>query len=170
MAKPVLLTVDDDPEVLKAIQRDLRDKYSNDYKVLRSNSGKAALETLKQLKVRNEPVALLLADQRMPQMDGVDFLGAAMDLYPEAKRALLTAYADTDAAISAINKAKLDHFFLKPWDPPSENLYPGLDELLSDWRASFHPSFEGMRVLGTRWAPKSYELRDFLARNHIPYE
>jgi thioredoxin reductase (NADPH) len=137
---------------------------------MRSNSGKAALETLKQLKVRNEPVALLLADQRMPQMDGVDFLGEAMDLFPEAKRALLTAYADTDAAISAINKAKLDHFFLKPWDPPSENLYPALDGLLSDWQASFHPGFEGMRVLGTRWAPKSYELRDFLTRNHIPYE
>ena len=170
MAKPVLLTVDDDPQVLKAIERDLRHQYSEHYRIMRSNSGKAALETLKQLKVRNEPVALLLADQRMPQMDGVDFLGEAMDLFPEAKRALLTAYADTDAAISAINKAKLDHFFLKPWDPPSENLYPALDGLLSDWQASFHPGFDGMRVLGTRWAPKSYELRDFLARNHIPYE
>ena len=170
MAKPVLLTVDDDPQVLRAIERDLRHQYSDHYRIMRSNSGKAALETLKQLKVRNEPVALLLADQRMPQMDGVDFLGEAMDLFPEAKRALLTAYADTDAAISAINKAKLDHFFLKPWDPPSENLYPALDGLLSDWQASFHPGFEGMRVLGTRWSPKSYELRDFLTRNHIPYE
>jgi len=170
MAKPVLLTVDDDPQVLRAIEQDLKKHYSDDYRVLRSNSGKAALETLKQLKVRNEPVALLLADQRMPQMDGVDFLGEAMDLFPGAKRALLTAYADTDAAISAINKAKLDHFFLKPWDPPSENLYPALDGLLSDWQASFHPGFEGIRVLGTRWAPKSYELRDFLARNQIPYQ
>lgn len=170
MAKPVLLTVDDDPEVLRAIERDLRQHYADRFRIMRSNSGKAALETLKQLKVRNEAVALLLADQRMPQMDGVDFLGEAMDLYPDAKRALLTAYADTDAAISAINKAKLHHYFLKPWDPPSENLYPVLDDLLSDWLASFRPSFEGLRVLGTRWAPKSYEIRDFLARNHIPYE
>lgn len=170
MAKPVLLTVDDDPEVLRAIERDLRQHYADRFRIMRSNSGKAALETLKQLKVRNEAVALLLADQRMPQMDGVDFLGEAMDLYPDAKRALLTAYADTDAAISAINKAKLHHYFLKPWDPPSENLYPVLDDLLSDWLASFRPSFDGLRVLGTRWAPKSYEIRDFLARNHIPYE
>ncbi len=122
MAKPVLLTVDDDPEVLRAIERDLRQHYADRFRIMRSSSGKAALETLKQLKVRNEAVALLLADQRMPQMDGVDFLGEAMDLYPDAKRALLTAYADTDAAISAINKAKLHHYFLKPWDPPSENL------------------------------------------------
>jgi len=169
MAKPVLLTVDDDPEVLRAIERDLRTHYADRFRIMRSNSGKAALETLKQLKVRNQAVALLLADQRMPQMDGVDFLGEAMDLFPEAKRALLTAYADTDAAISAINKAKLHHYFLKPWDPPADNLYPALDDLLSDWLANFHPSFEGLQVLGTRWAPKSYEIRDFLARNHIPY-
>lgn len=170
MAKPVLLTVDDDPEVLRAIERDLRHHYADRFRIMRSSSGKAALETLKQLKVRNEAVALLLADQRMPQMDGVDFLGEAMDLFPDAKRALLTAYADTDAAISAINKAKLHHYFLKPWDPPSENLYPALDDLLSDWLASFRPSFDGLRVLGTRWAPKSYEIRDFLARNQIPYQ
>ncbi|HKS74565.1 MAG TPA: FAD-dependent oxidoreductase [Terriglobales bacterium] len=170
MAKPVLLTVDDDPDVLRAIERDLRHHYADRFRIMRSPSGKAALETLRQLKVRNEAVALLLADQRMPQMDGVDFLDEAMDLFPDAKRALLTAYADTDAAISAINKAKLHHFFLKPWDPPAENLYPALDDLLSDWQASFRPSFEGMRVLGTRWASKSYELRDFLARNHIPYQ
>lgn len=169
MAKPVLLTVDDDPEVLRAIERDLRTHYADRFRIMRSNSGKAALETLKQLKVRNQAVALLLADQRMPQMDGVDFLGEAMDLFPEAKRALLTAYADTDAAISAINKAKLHHYFLKPWDPPADNLYPALDDLLSDWLANFRPSFEGLQVLGTRWAPKSYEIRDFLARNHIPY-
>jgi thioredoxin reductase (NADPH) len=170
MAKPVLLTVDDDPEVLRAIERDLRHHYADRFRIMRSNSGKSALETLKQLKVRNEAVALLLADQRMPQMDGVDFLGEAMGLFPDAKRALLTAYADTDAAISAINKAKLHHYFLKPWDPPAENLYPVLDDLLSDWLASFRPSFDGLRVLGTRWAPKSYEIRDFLARNHIPYQ
>ena len=170
MAKPVLLTVDDDPEVLRAIERDLRHEYADRFRIMRANSGKTALDTLKQLKLRNDPVALLLADQRMPQMDGIGFLGEAMELYPEAKRALLTAYADTDAAISAINKVKIHHFFLKPWDPPAENLYPVIDDLLSDWLASFRPSFEGLRVLGTRWSPKSYEVRDFLARNHIPYQ
>ena len=170
MAKPVLLTVDDDPEVLRAIERDLRRQYADQYRIMRAQSGENALETLRQLKLRNEPVALLLADQRMPQMDGVMFLEQAMELYPDAKRALLTAYADTEAAISAINKARLHHFFLKPWDPPSENLYPVIDDLLSDWLASFRPSFEGLRVLGTRWAPKSYEVREFLARNHIPYQ
>jgi len=170
MVKPVLLTVDDDPEVLRAIERDLRSQYADRYRVLRAPSGQNALDTLRQLKVRNEPVALLLADQRMPQMDGVMFLEQAMELYPDAKRALLTAYADTDAAISAINKAKLHHFFLKPWDPPAENLYPVIDDLLSDWLAGFRPSFDGLRVLGTRWAAKSYDVRDFLTRNHIPYQ
>ncbi len=170
MAKPVLLTIDDDPDVLRAIDRDLRSQYADRFRIMRADSGQAALDTLKQLKVRNEAVALLLADQRMPQMDGVGFLGQAMDLYPDAKRALLTAYADTDAAISAINKARIHHFFLKPWDPPSVNLYPILDDLLDDWQASFHPAFEGLRVLGTRWSPASYDIRDFLARNHIPYQ
>lgn len=170
MAKPVLLTVDDDPDVLRAIERDLRHEYADRFRILRANSGKTALETLKQLKVRNDSVALLLADQRMPHMDGIGFLGEAMELYPEAKRALLTAYADTDAAISAINKVKIHHYFLKPWDPPAENLYPVIDDLLSDWMASFRPTFDGLRVLGTRWSPKSYEVRDFLARNHIPYQ
>src|SRR5579871_803114 len=149
MAKPVLLTIDDDPDVLRAIDRDLRTKYAERFRIMRADSGQAALDTLQQLKIRNEAVALLLADQRMPQMDGVGFLGQAMQLYPEAKRALLTAYADTDAAISAINKARIHHFFLKPWDPPSVNLYPVLDDLLDDWQASYSPGFEGLRVLGT---------------------
>src|SRR5207248_2533762 len=170
MAKPILLSVDDDSGVLRAIERDLRSQYGAEYRVIGSDSPEGALEVLKQLKVRNDNVALLLADQRMPNMDGVEFLQAAMRIYPEAKRALLTAYADTNAAISAINDAGINYFFLKPWDPPTERLYPQLDYMLDDWQASYKPSFEGIRVLGTRWSPKSYELRDFLARNHVPYQ
>ena len=170
MPKPILLTVDDDPDVLRAIERDLRSQYGAEYRVISSDSPQGALDVLKGLKLRNDPVALLLADQRMPHMDGVMFLQAAKQTFPEAKRALLTAYADTNAAISAINEAKLDYFFMKPWDPPSEHLYPQLDDLLDDWRASYHPEFQGIRVLGTRWSPRCYELRDFLARSHVPYQ
>src|SRR6201982_4103288 len=170
MAKPVLLTVDDDPDVLRAIERDLRTQYGAEYRVISSDSPQGALDLLKGLKVRNDGVALLLADQRMPNMDGVGFLQAARQIFPDAKRALLTAYADTNAAISAINQANIDYFFLKPWDPPSEHLYPQLDDLLDDWQASYRPAFEGIRVLGTRWSPRSYELRDFLARNRVPYQ
>src|ERR1700693_1294056 len=170
MPKPILLIVDDDSDVLRAIERDLRSKYGAEYRVIGSDSPEGALELLKQLKVRNDSVALILADQRMPQMDGVTFLQEAMRMFPEAKRALLTAYADTNAAISAINQANINYFFLKPWDPPAEHLYPQLDDLLDDWKASYRPAFEGIRVLGTRWSPRSYELRDFLARNHVPYQ
>jgi thioredoxin reductase (NADPH) len=170
MAKPILLSVDDDTDVLRAVERDLRSHYGADYRVMGSDSPNGALDLLKQLKVRNDSVALLLADQRMPGMDGVGFLQEATRIYPEAKRALLTAYADTNAAISAINQANINYFFMKPWDPPSEHLYPQLDDLLDDWQASFRPAFEGIRVLGTRWSPKCYELRDFLARNHVPYQ
>ena len=170
MAKPILLSVDDDSDVLRAIERDLRSHYGAEYRVMGSDSPNGALDLLKQLKVRNDSVALLLADQRMPGMDGVNFLQEATHIYPEAKRALLTAYADTSAAISAINQANINYFFLKPWDPPTEKLYPQLDDLLDDWQASYRPTFEGIRVLGTRWSPKSYELRDFLARNHVPYQ
>jgi thioredoxin reductase (NADPH) len=170
MAKPILLSVDDDSDVLRAIERDLRSHYGAEYRVLASDSPQAALDLLKELKVRNDGVALLLADQRMPRMDGVEFLQEARQVFPEAKRALLTAYADTNAAISAINEASIHYFFLKPWDPPEERLYPQLDDLLDDWKASYHPAFDGIRVLGTRWAPRSYELRDFLARNHVPYQ
>ncbi len=170
MAKPILLSVDDDSDVLRAIERDLRSHYGENYRVMGSDSPEGALDLLKQLKVRNDSVALLLADQRMPRMDGVVFLQEAMQMFPEAKRALLTAYADTSAAISAINQANINYFFLKPWDPPSEHLYPQLDDLLDDWRASYRPAFEGIRVLGTRWSPRSYELRDFLARNRVPYQ
>jgi thioredoxin reductase (NADPH) len=170
MAKPILLSVDDDSDVLRAIERDLRSKYGADYRVIGSDSPRAAIDLLKQLKVRNDSVALLLADQRMPHMDGVAFLQEGMRIFPDAKRALLTAYADTNAAISAINQANINYFFMKPWDPPAEHLYPQLDDLLDDWRAAYKPSYEGIRVLGTRWSPKSYELRDFLARNRVPYQ
>src|ERR1700687_1744277 len=170
MAKPIVLSVDDDTDVLRAIERDLRSKYGAEYRVMASDSPEGALALLKQLKVRNDSVALLLADQRMPHMDGVAFLQEAMHVFPEAKRALLTAYADTNAAIDAINQAGINYFFLKPWDPPSEHLYPQLDDLLDDWQASYRPRFQGIRVLGTRWSPRSYDLRDFLARNRVPYQ
>ena len=170
MAKPILLSVDDDADVLRAIERDLRSHYGAQYRVLASDSPQAALDLLNQLKLRSDNVALLLADQRMPKMDGVHFLQEAREVFPEARRALLTAYADTSAAISAINEVGINYFFLKPWDPPEEHLYPQLDDLLDDWQASYRPAFEGIRVLGTRWSPRSYQLRDFLARNHVPYQ
>ena len=170
MAKPILLSVDDDSDVLRSIERDLRSKYGAEYRVIGSDSPEGALDLLKQLKVRNDSVALLLADQRMPRMDGVEFLQQGMRIFPKAKRALLTAYTDMSAAISAINQANINYFFLKPWDPPSEHLYPQLDDLLDDWQATYRPTFEGIRVLGTRWSPRSYDLRDFLARNHVPYQ
>jgi thioredoxin reductase (NADPH) len=170
MPKPVLLTVDDDPEVLRSIERDLRGRYSQQYRIMRADSGSAGLSTLRELKARNNPVALLLADQRMPSMDGVGFLAEAMSLHPKAKRALLTAYADTNAAIDAINEARIHYYLMKPWDPPEEKLFPALDDLLHDWTAQFRPPYEGIRVLGTRWSSRSYELRDFLARNQVPYQ
>src|SRR5215210_439311 len=170
MPKPVLLTVDDDREVLRAIERDLRRKYAGDYRVLRAESGPAAMEILRELKLRNNSVALFLVDQRMPGLSGVEFLEQAITLYPDAKRVLLTAYADTDAAIAAINDAGINHYLLKPWDPPEENLYPVIDDLLEDWQAAFPPQFEGFRVLGNRWSPASHNIKDFLARNHVPYQ
>jgi thioredoxin reductase (NADPH) len=170
MPKPILLSVDDDSDVLRAIERDLRSRYGADYRVIGSDTPEGALEILNQLKVRSDSVALMIADQRMPGMNGVEFLQEGMRVFPEAKRALLTAYADTNAAISAINEANINYFFMKPWDPPADHLYPQLDDLLDDWRASYKPAFEGIRVLGTRWSPRSYELRDFLARNHVPYQ
>jgi thioredoxin reductase (NADPH) len=170
MAKPILLSVDDDADVLRAIERDLRSKYGAEYRIIGSDSPEGALTLLKQLRLRNDSVALLLADQRMPNMDGIAFLQEGMRIFPDAKRALLTAYADTNAAIGAINQANINYFFLKPWDPPSEHLYPQLDDLLDDWRATYRPAFDGIRVLGTRWSPRSYELRDFLARNRVPYQ
>ncbi len=169
MLKPALMTVDDDVEVLRAVERDLRHRYAERYRVLRAASGATALEALRGLKKRNDSVGLLLVDQRMPEMTGVEFLGHSMEIYPDTKRVLLTAYADTDAAIRAINEAKIHHYLLKPWDPPAEHLYPVLDDLLEDWHAAFRPPFEGIRVLGHRWSPGSYAVREFLARNQVPY-
>ncbi len=151
--RPVLLTVDDDPQVLRVIERDLRQQYGNRFRVLKTDSGQKALELVKQLKLRNENLALLLVDQRMPLMSGVAFIEHAMSIFPEAKRVLLTAYTDSEAAIRSINKAKIDYYLMKPWDPPQERLYPILDDLLDDWWASFKPKFEGIRIIGLRWSP-----------------
>jgi thioredoxin reductase (NADPH) len=169
MSKPTLLTVDDDFDVLRAIERDLKNKYSEEYRVLRAESGIRALELLKRLKERNDAVALLLVDQRMPQMDGVSFLEEAIKIFPDAKRVLLTAYADTDAAIAAINLVHINSYLLKPWDPPEQNLYPVLDDLLEDWQANYRPPFEGITVLGNRWSAHSHSVKDFLARYNFPY-
>jgi thioredoxin reductase (NADPH) len=168
--KPVLLTVDDDPQVVRAVERDLRQKYGKRFSILKAESGQEALKLVKKLKLRNEILALLLADQRMPQMSGISLLEEVMHIFPEAKRILLTAYADTDAAIRSINKAKIDYYLMKPWDPPEEHLYPILDDLLDDWWALVKPPFEGIRIIGLRWSPKSYDVKHFLARNGIPYQ
>jgi thioredoxin reductase (NADPH) len=168
-ARPVILTVDDDAEVLRAIERDLKRRYVRDYRVLSASGGQAALEVLRQLDVRGEPIALLLVDQRMPGMDGVAFLESATEFAPSARRAILTAYADVGAAIGAINRARIDYYFQKPWDPPEQNLYPVLDDLLDDWRSDYRPGFEGIRVIGPRWSPQVHEIKDFLARNQVPY-
>ena len=170
MPDPVLLAVDDDRGVLRAIGADLRRQYGAHYRVLSADSGAAALDALQQLTLRDEAVALLLVDQRMPAMTGVEFLEQALKLFPDAKRVLLTAYADTNAAISAINAAKIDYYLLKPWDPPEERLYPVLTDLLDDWQASHRSPFGGVRVLGHRWSPASHEIKAFLARNHVPYQ
>lgn len=170
MARPVILTVDDDPEVLQAIARDLRQQYGDRFRILRADSGQTALEMVQQLKLRNETIALFLVDQRMPQISGIEFLEQAIPIFPDAQRVLLTAYADTEAAIRAINSARLQYYLLKPWDPPQEKLYPVLDDLLDDWIASFRPPFEGIRVVGNRWSPQSHQVKDFLARNQVPYQ
>jgi thioredoxin reductase (NADPH) len=170
MPKPVIFSVDDDPNVLRAITRDLRSRYGEQYRVMRAASGSDALDALQELKKTNDPVALFVADQRMPKMSGVEFLAEAMRLYPDAKRVLLTAYADTDAAINAINAVAVHYYLLKPWDPPEEKLYPVLDDLLEDWLAAYHPAFDGIRVVGHRWSPEAHQIKDFLAQNQVPYQ
>jgi thioredoxin reductase (NADPH) len=169
MGLPIILTVDDDPPVLGAVERDLRARYGSSYRILKSLSGSEALSLLRVVKVRGELVALLLVDQRMPGMSGIEFLQEALKLYPEAKKALLTAYADTPAAIASINTIGLDYYLMKPWDPPEQNLYPVLDDLLSDWVGSVPVPFDGIRVVGTLWSPGSHDVKDFLGRNRIPY-
>ena len=168
--RPVLLTVDDNPQLIRVIERDLKQQYGKRYSVLKAESGQEALKLVKKLKLQNESLALLLADQRMPQMSGVSLIEKVMKVFPEAKRVLLTAYADTDAAITSINKAKIDYYLMKPWDPPEVHMYPILDDLLDDWWALAKPPFEGIRIIGLRWSPKSYEIKHFLARNGIPYQ
>ncbi|MEO8252222.1 MAG: FAD-dependent oxidoreductase [Chloroflexota bacterium] len=167
--KPVILAVDDDLPVLRAVERDLRARYGVDYRIVAASSGAEALEAVRQLTLRGSTVALFMVDQRMPQMTGIEFLVQAVELQPDARRVLLTAYADTDVAIRAINEIRLDHYILKPWDPPDEKLYPILDDLLSDWGATFRPAFEGVRLLAGRWAPGGHLIRDYLTRNQVPY-
>lgn len=170
MPKPVIFSIDDDASVLNSIERDLRSHYGQDYRILPVNSGKAALEYLKKMEQRNETVALFLVDQRMPEMSGTEFLAEAMKSYPQAKRVLLTAYADTQAAIDSINEVRLDYYLMKPWHPPSERLYPILDELLEDWKAHVRMPYEGIRVAGTLWSLGSHQVKDFLTRHQIPYQ
>ena len=169
MARPIILAIDDDVSVLEAVVQDLRRQYGNTYRVMRAAGGQAALDTLAQLKSRYEPVALIVSDQRMPGITGVQLLERARDIYPDARRVLLTAYADTEAAIRAINTARIHYYLNKPWDPPEEKLYPVLNDLLEDWQAGYVPVFEGLRVIGSRWSLADFRVRNFLSRNHVPY-
>jgi thioredoxin reductase (NADPH) len=169
MSKPIILTLDDDPQVLRAVERDLRAKYGGEYRVARAESGDAALDMLAEWKRRGNVPALFLVDQRMPGMTGLEFLEKAIALYPDARRVLLTAYADTDAAITAINQVQVDHYLLKPWHPPEEKLYPVISDLLDDWQMAHQAPFDGIRLVGHQWTPDSHRVKDFLARNHVPY-
>lgn len=169
MAKPIIMTIDDEPQVLNAIERDLRKYYHDNYRIIKVDSGEAALDAVVGIKKRNEAIALFLVDQRMPSMSGTEFLAEAARHYPEARKVLLTAYADTDAAITSINAIGLDYYLMKPWDPPEQQLYPILDDLLSDWTATVPIPYDGIRVAGTRWSPSCHAAKDFLSRNQVPY-
>src|SRR4051795_10087817 len=169
IARPVLLTVDDDPSVSRAVARDLRRRYGEDYRIMRADSGEEALQAIRDVVLRGEQVAAILADYRMPRMNGVDFLEQAMDLVPQARRALVTAYADTNAAIQAINVVDVDHYLLKPWEPPEEKFYPVVDDLLAAWQREGREPEHKIKILGHPWSVASYEVRDFLARNMVPY-
>ena len=170
MTKPIILTVDDEPQVLNAVERDLRRHYRGDYRIVKATSGAEALDAVRELKRRNAPIALFLADQRMANMTGTEFLTEACKLYPETRKVLLTAYADTEAAIQSINTIGLDYYLMKPWDPPEQTLYPVLDDLLSDWLATVPVPYDGIRVAGTLWSPSCHRVKDFLARNRLPYQ
>ena len=170
VARPVIMTVDDDPHVLTAIERDLRRHYRTEYRVLKTSSAREALETSRQLKERGTPIALFLVDQRMPEMTGTSLLAEVRGLHPESRKVLLTAYADTQAAIESINEIGLDHYLLKPWDPPEQKLYPVLDDLLSEWKSRAHLPFDGIRIAGARFSPQSHAVREFLSRNLVPYQ
>ena len=169
VAKPVILAIDDEIEVLRAVQRDLRARYASNYRIVGANGGQEAVDTIDQLATRGDPLALIVADQRMPEITGVQVIRHALELFPAVRKTLLTAYADTDAAISAINEVGLDQYIMKPWDPPEEHLYPVLDDLLDDWQAAFRPNFRGLRVVAQEWSKRAFDLRTFLARNQIPY-
>jgi thioredoxin reductase (NADPH) len=170
MAKPVIFSLDDDPSVLNSVERDLRARYGKDYRILPINAGKTALEYLGKMEQRNETVALFLVDQRMPEMSGTEFLTEAINIFPQAKRVLLTAYADTEAAIDSINEIRLDYYLMKPWHPPDERLYPVLDELLEDWQVRTHLPFDGIRIVGALWSSESHAVKEFLTRHQIPYQ
>jgi thioredoxin reductase (NADPH) len=170
VARPVIMCVDDDPQVLGAIERDLRQHYKNDYRVLKAGSAHEAVDTARQLKHRGTPVALFLVDQRMPEMTGTQLLAEVKVLHPDARKVLLTAYADTEAAIESINEIGLDHYLMKPWDPPEQKLYPVLDDLLAEWKSRAHLPYEGIRIAGARFSPQSYAVREFLSRNQVPYQ
>jgi thioredoxin reductase (NADPH) len=170
MKQPIIFSIDDDMQVLRAVGRDLKTKYRQNYRIISTTSAKEGLDALKELKNKGETVALFISDQKMPEMPGVDFLERAKEFYPEAKRVLLTAYSDTDAAIKAINAVKLDYYLMKPWDPPEEKLYPVVDDLLEDWHANHTPDFHGIRVIGYQFSPKSHQIKDFLAGNLFPYQ
>jgi thioredoxin reductase (NADPH) len=170
MIKPVILTIDDDPAVLGAIDRDLRQHYRHEYRVMKASSAGEGLETAKALAARHTPVAMFVVDQRMPEMSGIDLLREAIKLHPDSRRVLLTAYADTEVAIKGINEIGLDHYLMKPWDPPEMRLYPVVDDLLGEWRARTRPTFEGIRLLGSQWSPQSFAAKEFLSRNRVPYE
>lgn len=170
MKKPVIFVLDDDTSVLRAVVRDLREAYKKEYRVMATESAAEALESLRVMKNKGEAVALFLSDQRMPEMLGVDFLEKARELYPDAKRILLTAYSDTDAAIRAINEVQLDYYLMKPWDPPEERLYPVLSDHLDEWQSSYRPEFQGIKIVGYQWSPRSHQIKDFLSGNLIPYQ
>lgn len=169
MGLPIIFSIDDDVQVLRAISRDLKTQYREKYRVLSTSSVSEALQSLLDLQNKGEEVAIFISDQRMPEMQGVEFLEKAMILFPHAKRVLLTAYSDTDAAIKAINDVQLDYYLMKPWDPPEEKLYPAIDELLNDWQSNYRPDFKGIKLVGYQFSPKSHEIKDFLAGNLVPY-
>src|SRR6266478_6561412 len=169
MKKPYILAVDDDPAVLRAVERDLKSKFAAQYRILAAESAEKAMGFVRQLTARGDRIALFLVDQRMPLVSGTDFLLEALPLQPTARRVLLTAYADSNAAIDAINKVKLNHYLMKPWEPPEQNLFPVLSDLLEDWSASYVPEFDGLYIVGTRWAPETHRVKDFCAKHQIPY-
>src|ERR1700712_1009081 len=169
MDEPIIFSIDDDLQVLRALSRDLKEQYRKEYKILSTSSVKEALDSLLELKNKGETVALFIADQRMPEMDGVSFLIRATEFYPDAKRVLLTAYSDTEAAIKAINEVRLDYYLMKPWDPPEEKLYPVIDDLLDEWQSNYLPDFKGMKVIGYQFSPKSHTIKEYLAGNLVPY-